>query len=224
MSIRTLNADPNSSYFGIGRSITLTRGYIIGAAKHGQESRLSNTMLVSVTNVPPRPSFFAMIFHVRKPSHLALPSAEHRLVVHLSRYHQGAAQPVPLCGPGLARLWSLRSLVWTGYVHTLIGDSRLVERFIQALGLRDITWFGQDITGSAGLGWGGSTSRMVPSGSTTDSDHSYRCQPGETYTRLTWTYSADRRLFVLVTLFPGDAGLSGQGDHGIHDDRQRRAA
>lgn len=39
-----------------------------------------------------------------------------------------------------------------GYQHTLIGDSLLVEQFIQALDLRDITLFGQDITGSVGLG------------------------------------------------------------------------
>jgi haloalkane dehalogenase len=40
----------------------------------------------------------------------------------------------------------------SGYAHTLTDDSRLVERFIQALGLRDVTLFGQDITGSIGLG------------------------------------------------------------------------
>jgi haloalkane dehalogenase len=39
-----------------------------------------------------------------------------------------------------------------GYAHTLTDDSRLVERFIQALGLRDVTLFAQDITGSIGLG------------------------------------------------------------------------
>ena len=39
-----------------------------------------------------------------------------------------------------------------GYVHTLTGDSLLVERFIQALGLRDMTLFAHDITGSIGLG------------------------------------------------------------------------
>ena len=39
-----------------------------------------------------------------------------------------------------------------GYVHTLTGDSRLIEQFIQALGLRDVTLFAHDITGSIGLG------------------------------------------------------------------------
>lgn len=38
------------------------------------------------------------------------------------------------------------------YQHTLTGDSLLIERFIQALDLRDIALFGQDITGSVGLG------------------------------------------------------------------------
>jgi haloalkane dehalogenase len=38
------------------------------------------------------------------------------------------------------------------YRHTLLGDSRLIERFIQTLGLTDITLFGQDITGSAAFG------------------------------------------------------------------------
>ncbi|HZU01291.1 MAG TPA: alpha/beta fold hydrolase [Ktedonobacteraceae bacterium] len=38
------------------------------------------------------------------------------------------------------------------YRHTLIGDSRLIERFIQTLALTDITLFGQDITGSAAFG------------------------------------------------------------------------
>ena len=38
------------------------------------------------------------------------------------------------------------------YRHTLIGDSRLIERFIQTLGLKEITLFGQDITGSAAFG------------------------------------------------------------------------
>ena len=38
------------------------------------------------------------------------------------------------------------------YRHTLIGDSRLIERFIQTLSLTDITLFGQDITGSAAFG------------------------------------------------------------------------
>lgn len=44
------------------------------------------------------------------------------------------------------------SLAVPGYVHTLTDDSRMVERFIQALGLRDVTLFAQDITGSIGLG------------------------------------------------------------------------
>ncbi len=39
-----------------------------------------------------------------------------------------------------------------GYVQTLTGDSLLVERFIQALSLRDMTLFAHDITGSIGLG------------------------------------------------------------------------
>jgi haloalkane dehalogenase len=39
-----------------------------------------------------------------------------------------------------------------GYAHTLTGDSLLVERFIQALGLVDIILFAHDITGSIGLG------------------------------------------------------------------------
>jgi haloalkane dehalogenase len=39
-----------------------------------------------------------------------------------------------------------------GYAHTLTGDSLLVERFIQALGLADIILFAHDITGSIGLG------------------------------------------------------------------------
>lgn len=38
------------------------------------------------------------------------------------------------------------------YMHTLTDDSRLLERFIQTLGLNDITLFGQDITGAIGLG------------------------------------------------------------------------
>src|SRR5438552_2430954 len=38
------------------------------------------------------------------------------------------------------------------YRHTLLGDSRLIERFIQTLGLTEITLFGQDITGSAAFG------------------------------------------------------------------------
>jgi haloalkane dehalogenase len=39
-----------------------------------------------------------------------------------------------------------------GYQHTLTGNSLLVERFIQALEFTDITFFGQDLTGSIGLG------------------------------------------------------------------------
>src|SRR5919108_176146 len=39
--------------------------FVTGAGKHVQESKLSNTMLVSVTNVIPQPSFFAMIFTER---------------------------------------------------------------------------------------------------------------------------------------------------------------
>ncbi len=39
-----------------------------------------------------------------------------------------------------------------GYRHTLTGDSLLIERFIQALGLRDVALFSQDITASIGLG------------------------------------------------------------------------
>jgi haloalkane dehalogenase len=39
-----------------------------------------------------------------------------------------------------------------GYAHTLTGDSLLLERFIQALGLADITLFAHDITGAIGLG------------------------------------------------------------------------
>ena len=38
------------------------------------------------------------------------------------------------------------------YRHTLTRDSRLIERFIQKLGLRDITLFAHDITGAVGLG------------------------------------------------------------------------
>ncbi len=38
------------------------------------------------------------------------------------------------------------------YRHTILGDSRLIERFIQTLGITDITLFGQDITGSAAFG------------------------------------------------------------------------
>lgn len=39
-----------------------------------------------------------------------------------------------------------------GYQHTLTGDSRLLERFIQALGLTDVTLFSHDVTGSIALG------------------------------------------------------------------------
>jgi haloalkane dehalogenase len=39
-----------------------------------------------------------------------------------------------------------------GYRHTLASDSLLAEQFIQALGLRDVTLYSQDITGSVGLG------------------------------------------------------------------------
>ncbi len=39
-----------------------------------------------------------------------------------------------------------------GHTHTLTGDSLLVERFIQALGLRDVTMFGHDVTGAIALG------------------------------------------------------------------------
>src|SRR5260221_12131160 len=39
-----------------------------------------------------------------------------------------------------------------GYQHTLTGDSRLIERFIQMLGLTDVTLLAHDITGSIGLG------------------------------------------------------------------------
>lgn len=38
------------------------------------------------------------------------------------------------------------------FQHTLIGDSRLVERFIQTLGLMDVTLLGHDVTGSIALG------------------------------------------------------------------------
>jgi haloalkane dehalogenase len=38
------------------------------------------------------------------------------------------------------------------YRNTLLGDSRLIERFIQTLGLTEMTLFGQDITGSAAFG------------------------------------------------------------------------
>src|SRR6266566_3959823 len=39
-----------------------------------------------------------------------------------------------------------------GYQHTLTGDSRLLERFIQTLGLTDVTLFSHDVTGSIALG------------------------------------------------------------------------
>jgi haloalkane dehalogenase len=39
-----------------------------------------------------------------------------------------------------------------GYQHTLTADSRLVERFIQALGLTDVTLFSHDLTGTIALG------------------------------------------------------------------------
>jgi haloalkane dehalogenase len=39
-----------------------------------------------------------------------------------------------------------------GYQHTLAGDSRLLERFMQALGLTDVTLFSHDVTGSIALG------------------------------------------------------------------------
>jgi haloalkane dehalogenase len=39
-----------------------------------------------------------------------------------------------------------------GYRHTLTGDSRLLERFMQALGLSDVTLFSHDVTGSIALG------------------------------------------------------------------------
>lgn len=38
------------------------------------------------------------------------------------------------------------------YVHTLTGDSRLVERFIQTLGLHEVTLFGLDVADPIGLG------------------------------------------------------------------------
>jgi haloalkane dehalogenase len=44
------------------------------------------------------------------------------------------------------------STVAPGYQHTLTGDSRLLERFIQALGLGDIMLFSHDVTGSIALG------------------------------------------------------------------------
>jgi haloalkane dehalogenase len=39
-----------------------------------------------------------------------------------------------------------------GYQHTLTGDSRLLERFIEALGLTNVTLFSHDVTGSIALG------------------------------------------------------------------------
>jgi haloalkane dehalogenase len=39
-----------------------------------------------------------------------------------------------------------------GYQHTLTGDSRLLERFMQALGMTDVTLFSHDLTGSIALG------------------------------------------------------------------------
>jgi haloalkane dehalogenase len=39
-----------------------------------------------------------------------------------------------------------------GYLHTLTGDSRLLERFIQALGLGESMLFAHDVTGSIALG------------------------------------------------------------------------
>jgi haloalkane dehalogenase len=39
-----------------------------------------------------------------------------------------------------------------GYQHTLTGDSRLLERFMQALGLSDVTLLAHDVTGSIALG------------------------------------------------------------------------
>ncbi len=39
-----------------------------------------------------------------------------------------------------------------GYQHTLTSDSRLIERFIQTLGLTEVTLVAHDITGSIGLG------------------------------------------------------------------------
>jgi haloalkane dehalogenase len=40
----------------------------------------------------------------------------------------------------------------SGYKHTLTGDSRLIERFIQTLGLSKVTLFSHDVTGSIALG------------------------------------------------------------------------
>jgi haloalkane dehalogenase len=39
-----------------------------------------------------------------------------------------------------------------GFQHTLTGDSRLLERFIEALGLSDVMLFSHDVTGSIALG------------------------------------------------------------------------
>jgi haloalkane dehalogenase len=39
-----------------------------------------------------------------------------------------------------------------GFQHTLTGDSRLLERFMQTLGLSDVTLFSHDVTGSIALG------------------------------------------------------------------------
>lgn len=44
------------------------------------------------------------------------------------------------------------STVAPGYQHTLTGDSRLLERFIQALGMSDIMLFAHDVTDSIALG------------------------------------------------------------------------
>jgi len=52
-----------------------------------------------------------------------------------------------------------------GYQHTLTNDSRLVERFIQALGLTEISLFAHDITGSISLG---ASKRFLPEGSHVD--------------------------------------------------------
>lgn len=44
------------------------------------------------------------------------------------------------------------SAIAPGFQHTLIGDSRLLERFIQVLGLHNVTLFSHDVTGSIALG------------------------------------------------------------------------
>ena len=44
------------------------------------------------------------------------------------------------------------STIAPGFQHTLTGDSRLLERFIQALGLKDVALFSHDVTGSIALG------------------------------------------------------------------------